>query len=150
MGIIKKRDRLEFAVEKAVELGVFEIALFRSERTVKENVRMDRLESIAVSAMKQSLRAWLPEITFYRSFDALLNSYSDCTVFAAHEKIDSADKTITTGDSDKNLLLVGPEGGFSANEIEKLKSRNVKLLSLGRNRLRTETAALVFLSKFLP
>ncbi len=151
MGIIKKRDRLEFAVEKAVELGTSAIGLFRSERTIKENVRMDRLESIAISAMKQSLRAWLPSISLYHSLDELLNHYPDAKYLAAHEKVDGNDKEqdLQQIDNEKLLLLVGPEGGFSPDEIAKFQEQDAQLISLGNNRLRTETAAVVFLSQFI-
>lgn len=151
MGIIKKRDRLEFAVEKAVELGVSEIYLFRSEHTVKENVRMDRLESIAISAMKQSLRAWLPKITLFHSFEEMLESTSDATFLAAHEKIDydGFELDFENMKAEKLVLLVGPEGGFSSNEIQTLRKQEAKLISLGNNRLRTETAAVTFLSQFI-
>jgi 16S rRNA (uracil1498-N3)-methyltransferase len=151
MGIIKKRDRLEFAVEKAVELGVSEIYLFRSEHTVKENVRMDRLKSIAKSAMKQSLQAWLPEITLFHSFEDMLASASEENFIVAHEKVDADDFKIdvskTNGES--LLLLVGPEGGFSISEIKTLKERDAQIVSLGSSRLRTETAAVTFLSQFI-
>lgn len=151
MGIIKKRDRLEFAVEKAVELGVSQIALFRSERTVKENVRMDRLESIAISAMKQSLRAWLPEITLFRSVDALLDSFPRAVCLVADETVDKDNQKINFNDIDakKILLLVGPEGGFSPEEIKMARSKGAEVVSLGTNRLRTETATAAFLSQFL-
>jgi 16S rRNA (uracil1498-N3)-methyltransferase len=151
MGIIKKRDRLEFAVEKAVELGATEIYLFRSEHTIKENVRMDRLEAIARSAMKQSLRAWLPEITLFHSLDEMLASVSDAMLLVAHEKVDSEQSNIDLRklNAEKLLLLVGPEGGFSSNEIEKLKQQGANLVSLGNNRLRAETAAVTFLSQFI-
>lgn len=151
MGIIKKRDRLEFAVEKAVELGASKILLFRSERTVKENVRMDRLESIAISAMKQSLRAWLPDITLFRSVEILIDSFPEAMCLAAHEKIEDREQEVKLEEIDKGklLLLVGPEGGFSPTEIEMVKERGGHLVSLGSNRLRTETAALAFLSQFL-
>ena len=151
IGIIKKRDRLEFAVEKAVELGASGIALFRSRRTVKESIRMDRLESKALSAMKQSLRSWLPEIEDYSSLEKLLESCPDYTPLVAHEKIGSEEQEVALSDlgSGKYLLLVGPEGGFSDSEIEFLKSREAVLVSLGANRLRTETAAVAFLSQFL-
>lgn len=150
LGIIKKRDRLEFAVEKAVELGVSRICLFRSQRTIKENVRMDRLESIAISAMKQSLRAWLPEISFYHSFENMLDDFSDAVFLAAHEKIDTDafNFDLTERGNKELLLLVGPEGGFTSDEISMLKERNARLVSLGSNRLRTETAAVAFLSQF--
>src|SRR5699024_8939844 len=72
MGIIKKRARLEFAVEKATELGVQEIALFRGQHTVKQNVRMDRLAMTAIAAMKQSLQSWLPDIRLFHSLKDLI------------------------------------------------------------------------------
>ncbi len=149
MGVIKKRDRLEFAVEKATELGASEICFFRSDHTVKENVRMDRLESTALTAMKQSQRAWLPEIKLLSSFEELLDLHRDALCLAAHEKVSPDSVNEFSGDSDKILLLVGPEGGFSEREIERVQQRGGVLVSLGEYRLRAETAALVFLSRFL-
>jgi len=153
MGIIKKRDRLEFAVEKAVELGARQICLFRSEHTIKENVRMDRLESIAVSAMKQSLRAWLPKISLYHSFEELLEGFPEATYLAAHEKVEvdsrHKDFKVDPKNSKQLLLLVGPEGGFAPREIAEVESRDGRLVSLGTHRLRAETAAVVFLSQFI-
>ncbi|WP_138429131.1 RsmE family RNA methyltransferase [Fodinibius saliphilus] len=149
MGIIKKRDRLEFAVEKAIELGASEVCLFRSERTIKKNVRIDRLESIAVSAMKQSLQAWLPVIRMCNSLDECLTSYKDAECLVAHEKVEKQDRSFTDTNSDKLLLMVGPEGGFSQSEIDKMVKQGATTVSLGENRLRTETAVTVFLSQFL-
>lgn len=149
MGIIKKRDRLEFAVEKATELGASDICLFRSRHTVKENIRMDRLESTAISAMKQSQRAWLPEIKLFPSLENLLDTYRNAFCLAAHEKVNQEPVTGHSIDSDKVLLLVGPEGGFSDTEIDRIRQRGGKLVSLGDYRLRAETAAIAFLSRFL-
>lgn len=152
MGIIKKRDRLEFAVEKAIELGAAEVCLFRSEHTIKENVRMDRLESIAVSAMKQSLQSHLCNIEIYHSMDRMLDSVMADNILVAHEKVgqtegDGDHKSVHN--SDKTLLLVGPEGGFSETEINDFTDRGAELISLGPNRLRSETAAVAFMSQFL-
>lgn len=151
MGIIKKRDRLEFAVEKAVELGALQICLFRSERSVKENVRLDRLETKALSAMKQSLRAWLPDINLYETLEELLDAYPKAEYLAAHEKMDTEEKVVSAMKevNEKVLLLVGPEGGFSSREIDLLKEKDAELISLGPNRLRTETAVVAFLSQFI-
>ncbi|HET6528826.1 MAG TPA: RsmE family RNA methyltransferase [Balneolaceae bacterium] len=150
MGIIKKRDRLEFAVEKAVELGASRICLFRGDHTIKQNVRMDRLESIALSAMKQSLRAWLPEISLFHSFEELLEKHKNAAYLAAHEKVNPADANfdLKAISKDKLLLLIGPEGGFSDDEIQTVKEKGGKLVSLGQHRLRSETAMVVFLSRF--
>lgn len=149
MGIIKKRDRLEFAVEKATELGASEICFFRSDYTVKENVRMDRLESTALTAMKQSQRVWLPEIKLLSSFEKLLDLHRHALCLAAHEKVSSESASEFPEDSDKILLLVGPEGGFSEREIEQVRQREGQLVSLGNYRLRAETAAIALLSRFL-
>lgn len=150
LGIIKKRDRLEFAVEKAVELGVSEIALFRSRYTVKEKIRRDRLEKTVLSAMKQSLRAHLPEIEMFESVYSVVETYNDCKVLIAHQEGENG-----TGIPDKIkreaklLLLVGPEGGFSPEEIQNLSEKGAELVTLGNHRFRTETASTVFLSQFL-
>jgi len=151
MGIIKKRDRLEFAVEKAVELGARDIGLFRSEHTIKENVRVDRLEAIAISAMKQSLRCWLPEISFYQGWQEMVDRHPEAQCLVAHEKIDK--EPFQPQDYKKKdkpiLLMVGPEGGFSSDEISQFKEKGARLVSLGSYRLRAETAAVAFLSQFL-
>lgn len=153
MGIIKKRDRLEFAVEKAVELGARHIALFRSEHTIKKNVRVDRLESIALSAMKQSLRSWLPEISVSSSVEEVIERYSGVQCLMAHEKVSSdaegSDVASVAEDEDRLLLLVGPEGGFSPAEVKRAKGKGARLVSLGAYRLRAETAVVAFMSRFL-
>ena len=152
MGIIKKRDRLEFAVEKAIELGASRVCLFRSEHTIKQNVRMDRLESLAISAMKQSLQSHLCNVDLFYSLDEMLDTLQADNLLIAHEKVDYSDGEINfdrVEDAQKNLLLVGPEGGFSSEEIDALVNRGGDLISLGRNRLRAETAAVTFMSQFV-
>ncbi|SMO75676.1 RsmE family RNA methyltransferase [Gracilimonas mengyeensis] len=152
MGIIKKRDRLEFAVEKAVELGASKIVLFNSDHTVKTNVRMDRVENIIQSAMKQSMRYWLPEVQLLDSVDEVLDEFENYTVLMAHEKVDAEHQTFDTEQDilkgQKFLLLVGPEGGFSDREVELAENKGAELVSLGEYRLRAETAAVAFLARF--
>jgi 16S rRNA (uracil1498-N3)-methyltransferase len=146
MGIIKKRDRLEFAVEKAVEIGVKEVALFRSEYTVKQNVRLDRLHTTAVSAMKQSLQAWLPKVTMFKSLDRVIRHYTCDNIIVARQSEDGGFRSSLKHNA---LLLVGPEGGFSDGEINHLKEReNVTFISLGEHRLRAETAVIIALSQY--
>lgn len=149
MGIIKKRDRLEFAVEKAVELGARHIVLFRSERTIKENVRMDRLEAIVQSAMKQSLRSWLPTLSLAHSAIEVIRRYNRARCLVAHEKVDKSAVSFSTEGAEQQLLMIGPEGGFSPQEIEQAVEAGAELVSLGSYRLRAETAAIAFLSRFL-
>lgn len=148
MGIIKKRDRLEFAVEKAMELGVKEIALFRGEHSVKQNIRTDRLESIILSAMKQSLQSWLPKLSVYSSLQQTTEAYANYSILVAHQDGDHIRDMDLFGPEQSNgyLMVVGPEGGLSDEEIEHLKKRNSQFISLHSNRLRAETAAVSFLS----
>lgn len=150
MGIIKKRDRLEFAVEKAVELGASGIALFRSRHSEKENVRMDRLESAALSAMKQSLRAWLPAVELYDSPEEVMEAHGEKgAVILAHGEGDHPFEPSGYGGLEKLLLMVGPEGGFSDEEVGRARQNGAGVVSLGSYRLRTETAAIVMLSGLL-
>ncbi|MDX1640416.1 MAG: RsmE family RNA methyltransferase [Balneolaceae bacterium] len=149
MGVIKKRDRLEFAVEKAVELGVSKIILFKGEHSQKGNVREDRLESTAISAMKQSLRFHLPQIIIENSLEESVSNHSDnYHIIVADETKAEFDEC--TFNRDKNyFLIVGPEGGFSKSEREFLKSIKAEYYSLGKKRLRTETAAVVMVDRFV-
>lgn len=147
LGLIKKRDRLEFAVEKAVELGAKEIVLFKSRHTVKQNVRMDRLEAAALSAMKQSLRAWLPEVKLFDTIEQVLQEYSDSSILLAHKTKDEVVPLSDIQNGKKLLILVGPEGGFSKWELDLAQEHGAKMISLGAYRLRAETALLAFLSR---
>lgn len=150
LGVIKKRDRLEFAVEKAVELGARRVALFKSKHTERDRIRMDRLESIALSAMKQSLRSWRPEVTMYPSLSDLVDDFSESPLLIAHEKAGS-DAGIPQEKMDDSALtlLVGPEGGFAENEVQEVRDAGGEVVSLGSYRLRAETAALVMMSQFI-
>ncbi len=151
LGIIKKRDRMEFAVEKAVELGVSEIVLFRSRHTVKENVRIDRLEMSALSAMKQSLRAWLPDVRVMDSLERVVGHYKGHTPILAHGDSDiPVEQLPEKVCADDLLLLVGPEGGFSNEEVGRIIDKGGRKVSLGGHRLRAETAAIVLLSRLSP
>lgn len=150
LGIIKKRDRLEFAVEKAVELGAAELVLFESRHTVKQNIRLDRLQATALSAMKQSLRAHLPGIHVLPTLEAVLEKYEGTEKLVAHEKAD-VDPGIfpRQKESDELLLMVGPEGGFSDREIDMILAENGEIVSLGTARLRAETAVVALLSQLI-
>lgn len=146
IGLIKKRDRLEFAVEKAVELGINKIVVYRGDQSEKQNVRIDRLESTALSAMKQSLGTYLPAISLCESLkSALEQSGSDVRKIVADQ--DSSSGVIPKGD-EKYCLIVGPEGGFSSGEKDLLTSADSISYSLGTKRLRTETAAIAMADRF--
>ena len=145
VGNIKKRDRLEFSVEKMTELGVDRVIIFTGEYSQKERVRTDRLESAVLAAMKQSLRLFLPAIQVENSLKDALSLCSD------DEKLLMADETSTPENSNREqisksrslFVVIGPEGGFSEKERKLLQERGAESYSLGKKRLRTETAAIV-------
>ena len=147
MGIIKKRDRLEFAVEKAAELGVTKIILFEGEHSQKGKVREDRVVSTAISAMKQSLRFYLPEIIIEKDISGAISKHAQTgELILADETKTKSNQTIAG--AAEYFLIVGPEGGFSSNERDILKTFNPTYYSLGTNRLRAETAAIVMVDRF--
>jgi len=146
MGILKKRDRLEFAVEKAVELGVHKIIIFEADHSQKANVREDRLQNTAISAMKQSVRFFRPEIFIEDSIeDAISNHVNDEYLVVADETLDKSQSLPT--EKNNYVVVVGPEGGFSKNEREYLKNREPIYYSMNKHRLRTETAAIIMVDR---
>jgi len=118
-GAIKKRDRLEFTVEKAVELGAWEICVFNADHSERSKINEERLQSIVMSAFKQSKRTWLPEVLYLESMEEVLNHYSNHAPLMAH--IDSKVNKPSKLTKPENLLLVGPEGGFSNREVQLAK-----------------------------
>lgn len=146
-GVIKKRDRFEFAIEKAVELGATSICLFDAEHSERSRINMERVDAIVQSAFKQSGRWWMPEIITKDSINDVLLHFADHDVVMAHEK-----KEISANDfsvSKNVLLLIGPEGGFSEREVETVEQAGGRIVSLGTHRLRAETAVTALLSQFL-
>lgn len=149
-GAIKHRPRLEFAVEKAVELGATEIAIFPGRYSERGRVRTDRLEGLVLSAMKQSLRTLLPKVKMFKDLDSVVSQYRDYKIAIAHEK--SRNKPGIPGSfggENRLLLLIGPEGGFSDEEVALAASAGGVIVSLGDYRLRTETAVIAFLSQLI-
>ncbi|NET33419.1 MAG: 16S rRNA (uracil(1498)-N(3))-methyltransferase [Cyanothece sp. SIO1E1] len=147
LGIIKVRDRFEFAIEKAVELGATTICLFESDHSERTRIKEDRLEAIIQSAFKQSGRWWKPELIIKNDLKSVLFEFADHEVLMAHEK-KQVEPPISSQKKEK-LLLVGPEGGFSEKEVELVARAGGELISLGVNRLRAETAVAALLSQFL-
>lgn len=147
LGVIKKRDRLEFAIEKAVELGAAEICLFESDHTERSRVNKERVQKLVLSAFKQSKRAWLPDVVYKSSLDEVLSYYSGYTAYMAAVGADGILETDAS--SGLNIFLVGPEGGFSDREVALAQEKDVQLVSLGPYRLRAETAALTVLARLI-
>lgn len=143
LGLIRKRDRLEFATEKATELGVTKISLFHADHTEPFNVRLDRVEAAVLSAMKQSLRVYLPKIQLFDSLDDVLMRDLDQTQIIQADANGVKDLDINQTAVSHLMMIVGPEGGLSDSEDELLKTKNASKLSLGDFRLRAETAAMM-------
>ena len=140
---LKKSDRLEVAIEKATELGITNFIVFNSKRTIPKKVKIERLSKIALSAMKQSLNSYLPNITFYNSLSFLKDTNSEIVLFDQISKNKFSSRSLNT--DKKYFLLFGPEGGFEENEIQ--TDLILSKYNLAPNRLRTETAIICALSK---
>ena len=137
----KSNDRFEFFLEKAVELGVDRIIPILCKRSERKNLKHERMEKIVMAATKQSLRPFLPEILPLTKFEKLENIASEVSMFIAH--CEDGDKTKVSAINEKHvLILIGPEGDFTPEEIEATNNWGAKPLSLGTNRLRTETAGI--------
>lgn len=144
MAPTKLMDRNEWFVEKAVEIGVDEITFIRTDHSERDVIKMERIEKIAVSAMKQSQKATLPVLNGMTGFRSFVERGFDGDRFIAHcepgSKVLLQDAVVPGHDT---LVLIGPEGDFSPSEIEMALKAGFKPISLGPSRLRTETAALV-------
>lgn len=157
---ICKQQRMDFLIEKATEIGVSSIIPVLTERSLvkiggpaKQKAKIDRWRRLAIASMKQSLRTVLPKIQDIIKFDQLLSrieSYDLCLIASLEE--DS--KSIRECDELKRklksvLLIVGPESGFTDEELSQAKAQGAIPITLGARRLRTETAGVVILSLVL-
>lgn len=138
----KNIDRMEWLVEKAVEIGIDEITFVRCKNSERTVIKEDRLIKIAESAVKQSLQAIIPKINPLTNFSDVLKIKSDLK-FIAHCEEESK-KHLKDFDlkNKSSLVLIGPEGDFTTEEIALAKTSGFSEISLGENRLRTETAGL--------
>lgn len=139
----KNIDRIEFFVEKAVEMGISEITILQTEKTERKNINIDKLRKQAVAASKQSLRFHFPTINdSVKLQDFLKNIIPEHTFVAhCHENLERIElKEIPK--PEHITFLIGPEGDFSEKEISYLADHHVKAVSLGNQRLRTETAGI--------
>jgi 16S rRNA (uracil1498-N3)-methyltransferase len=139
----KNADRIEWFVEKSVELGVHAITLIECENSERTYQKTERLTKVAVSAMKQSLKAWLPEIHPLTKVDSLISSATAKQRFIAY--VDQSNPSHLQTLATKNesyLVLIGPEGDFSNSELTSAMEHGFLKVSLGPSRLRTETAGM--------
>ncbi len=140
----KNIDRIEWFLEKATELGIDEITPIITDRSERRVVKEDRLNKVITSAVKQSIKAYHPKLNDAISFDAFLKEPFDGEQLIAH-CIDNGEKQYISklvAPHQKYLILIGPEGDFTPEEVDLALNKGFKALTLGNNRLRTETAAL--------
>jgi 16S rRNA (uracil1498-N3)-methyltransferase len=139
----KNADRIEYFVEKCVEIGVDEITLIQTKHSERKHQKTERLEKIAISAMKQSLKAYLPKVNELIDFEKFIKTTNYEAKFIAH--LTDAAKRLKDVATIKNevLLMIGPEGDFAQDEIFLAQNFGFQLVTLGDSRLRTETAGVV-------
>ncbi len=139
----KNIDRIEFFVEKAVEMGISEITILQTEKTERKNINIDKLRKQAVAASKQSLRFHFPTINNSVKLQDFLKSISPENTFVAHchENLERTELQ-EIPKLEQITFLIGPEGDFSEKEIDYLSENKIKAVSLGSQRLRTETAGI--------
>lgn len=141
----KNMDRIEWLTEKAVEIGVRELYFFQSEHSERRVLKLERLERKALSAMKQSLNAYLPKMEGLMEFDEMLEAIKGNYVGKYIAWIDNEvhDHLFDIAEFEHPcIVLVGPEGDFTKEEVDRAMTAGFIPVSLGTNRLRTETAGL--------
>jgi len=139
----KNIDRIEFFLEKAVEMGISEVSFILTEQTERKNISIDKLRKQAIGASKQSLRSHFPKINDLQKFSEFMKTLDPETTFVAHCNENLERISLNNLPRIENLtFLIGPEGDFSDREIQLLAERGVKAVSLGNQRLRTETAGI--------
>ena len=151
---LPKSDKMEYIIQKCVELGVFSIIPVRMKHCIvklddkKAKSKQTRWQSISESAAKQSKRNIIPEIMDVCSFDEALNFAKTLDlIMVPYENAEGMTSTIENLSKLKNVksvgIFIGPEGGFEKKEIEKALATGATTISLGRRILRTETAAII-------
>jgi 16S rRNA (uracil1498-N3)-methyltransferase len=146
IGLLKNLTRLEWLLEKATEMGIYEIMPLLCEHTIFEKFKLERFQNILQSAMIQSQQVWLPVLGTPVKFKEAIQNQKQAQKLIAHceagEKINIKELEASAD----LLLFIGPEGDFSSAEIELALANNYQAIHLGPTRLRTETAALFALS----
>ena len=140
----KNHKRIEWMIEKVVEIGIQRVSFLRCKNSIRTKVNLERLNKIALSAMKQTQNTFLPIIDqcipFFDAFDLIS---SDQKYIAHLNKNDNLLLSKVLKSEGSRCIFVGPEGDFDENEIEYSLSKNFIEVSLGASRLRTETSGIV-------
>ena len=147
ISLLKNPSRFEWFLEKATELGISEIIPLLCERTEKEKFRHERMQQICISAMLQSQQVWLPVLHQPIAFSLLFRQeevVAKKQKFIAHCDDDTGKNQLSSFQPfDSGIILIGPEGDFTRQEIELALENNFLPVALGPTRLRSETAGIV-------
>ncbi|MCL2200528.1 MAG: 16S rRNA (uracil(1498)-N(3))-methyltransferase [Oscillospiraceae bacterium] len=152
---LAKGERLEFAVQKSIELGAYEIILFPSERCISVPKDMDkkavRLQKIALETAKQCGRGIVPGVQVFSSFEEALRqgAAADLKLFPyeSERQLSLKDALEQSGDGVKSIAVItGPEGGFEPHEVERAVAGGFSIVTLGKRILRCETAPVAVLA----
>jgi 16S rRNA (uracil1498-N3)-methyltransferase len=145
VSLLKNASRFEWFLEKATELGISKIIPLKCERTEKQQFRMERLHSILESAMIQSQQVWIPVLSEPKSFPDFVSEVIAEKKFIAHCEPGTKRRLneMMNTNNGSVLILIGPEGDFTEEEIKLASQSGFIAVELGENRLRSETAAVV-------
>lgn len=146
VSLVKNASRFEWFLEKATEIGVTEIIPLLCERTERQHFRYDRMKGIVISAMLQSQQTWLPVLHEPMKFENLkMMQFENALKLIAHceETEKNSFSNFQINQFPNSVILIGPEGDFSNEEINQAIAAEYKPVMLGETRLRTETAAVV-------
>lgn len=144
----KMIDRMEWMAEKATEVGLDELSFIDCKFSERQHIRVDRIEKIVVSAMKQSRKAWKPQVNDMLAFNEFIGSPRKGAKFIAHcyteiERKDLFGELTELQGDEEVTIMVGPEGDFSVDEVKAAMDKGFVSVSLGNSRLRTETAGMM-------
>lgn len=140
----KNPDRTEWFVEKAIEIGVDELSFLLCDNSERAALKTDRIEKLAISAMKQSLKNSVPKINHMILLKDFITTNSTASKYIAYVDQTNPDHLLKEAKPKSNyIILIGPEGDFSKKELELALTQGYKKVSLGPSRLRTETAGVV-------
>lgn len=144
----KMMERMEWMAEKATEIGFDRLSFLSCRFSERTKLRADRIDKIVVSAVKQSHKAWKPVVSDITDFRHFIDAHTHghrfiCHCYEEFPKKDLLACLPSVGDDDDVVILVGPEGDFSVDEVQYAIDHGYQSVSLGSSRLRTETAGLM-------
>ena len=145
ISLVKNATRFEWFLEKATEIGITEIIPLICERTGREHFRFDRMKNVLISAMLQSRQVWLPILYEPVAFNAVVEQSGHLQKLIAHcaDENKKSLNAVVDKNCSSQIILIGPEGDFSKQEIEFAMQHQFVAVALGDTRLRTETAGMV-------